>query len=138
MSRDPAQAPVIPLRRPPVRQSTVVRSDREHTFGVFVRTIGVWWPVNPFSAGKDRVRDVTIEPRTGGRVYETWRDGTEVTWGELLASPTLTSTRSSGAHRSDRHYRSRAGNGARAFSCSFSSSSRAHPPSHRHSCFAGQ
>ncbi|HEY7014619.1 MAG TPA: SRPBCC domain-containing protein [Streptosporangiaceae bacterium] len=85
MSPDPAQAPVVPLRRPPVRQSTVVRSDREHTFDVFVRTIGIWWPVNPFSAGKDRVRDVTIEPRTGGRVYETWQDGTQVTWGELLA-----------------------------------------------------
>jgi uncharacterized protein YndB with AHSA1/START domain len=85
VSRDPAQATVTPLRRPPVRQSTVVRSDREHTFDVFVRTIGIWWPVNPFSAGKDRVRDVTIEPRTGGRVYETWRDGTQVTWGELLA-----------------------------------------------------
>jgi uncharacterized protein YndB with AHSA1/START domain len=85
VSPDPAQAPVVPLRRPPVRQSTVVRSDREHTFDVFVRTIGIWWPVNPFSAGKDRVRDVTIEPRTGGRVYETWQDGTQVTWGELLA-----------------------------------------------------
>jgi uncharacterized protein YndB with AHSA1/START domain len=85
MSRDPAQATVVPLRRPPVRQSTVVRSDQEHTFDVFVRTIGIWWPVNPFSAGKDRVRDVTIEPRTGGRVYETWQDGTQVTWGELLA-----------------------------------------------------
>jgi len=83
VSREPAQ--VTPLRRPPVRQSTVVRSDREHTFDVFVRTIGIWWPVNPFSAGKDRVRDVTIEPRTGGRVYETWQDGTQVTWGELLA-----------------------------------------------------
>jgi hypothetical protein len=85
VSPDPAQAPVVPLRRPPVRQSTVVRSDREHTFDVFVRTIGIWWPVNPFSAGKDRVRDVTIEPRTGGRVYETWQDGTQVTWGDLLA-----------------------------------------------------
>ena len=85
MSRDPAQAPVVPLRRPPVRQSTMVRSDRQHTFDVFVRTIGIWWPVNPFSAGKDRVRDVTIEPRAGGRVYETWQDGTQVTWGELLA-----------------------------------------------------
>ena len=31
---------VTPLRRPPVRQSVVVRSDRHHTFGTFVRTIG--------------------------------------------------------------------------------------------------
>ena len=76
---------VMALRRPPVRQSTLVRSDRRHTFDTFVRTIGVWWPVTPFSAGEERVRDVTFEEREGGRVYETWDDGTEVDWGELLA-----------------------------------------------------
>ncbi len=75
---------VTTLRRPPVRQSTVARSDVRHTFEVFVKTIGIWWPVNPFSAGKDRVRDVVIEQRTGGRVHETWADGTEVDWGTLL------------------------------------------------------
>lgn len=78
-------ADVIPLRRPPIRQATLVRSDIDHTFEVFVRTIGVWWPVQPFSAGQEKVRDVTVEPRRGGRVYETWQDGTVVTWGELLA-----------------------------------------------------
>lgn len=81
----PEPSNVIPLRRPPVRQSTTVRSDIAHTFDVFVRTIGVWWPVTPFSSGQDSVRDVTIEPRPGGRVYETWQDGTVVAWGELLA-----------------------------------------------------
>jgi hypothetical protein len=30
------------------------------------------------------VRDVTVEQRVGGRVYETWQDGTVVEWGELL------------------------------------------------------
>ncbi len=82
---DRPAVPVTALRRPPVRQSTMVRSDLRHTFEVFVATIGVWWPVSPFSAGKDRVRDVTIDQRPGGRVYETWDDGTEVDWGELLA-----------------------------------------------------
>jgi hypothetical protein len=81
----PDRPSVIPLRRPPVRQATIVRSDIAHTFDVFVRAIGVWWPVNPFSAGRDKVRAVTVEPRVGGRVYETWQDGTEVPWGELLA-----------------------------------------------------
>jgi uncharacterized protein YndB with AHSA1/START domain len=76
---------VTPLRRPPVRQAVVVRAPQRRTFEVFVRTIGAWWPVQPFSAGKDQVRGVTVERRTGGRVYETWADGTEVTWGELLA-----------------------------------------------------
>ena len=79
------RAVVTPLRRPPVRQSVVVRAPRRRTFETFVRTIGAWWPVQPFSAGKDQVRDVTVERRAGGRVYETWADGTEVTWGELLA-----------------------------------------------------
>lgn len=73
------------LERPPVRQSVLVRRARAHTFDTFVATIGVWWPVNPFSAGEERVRDVKFEQRHGGRVYETWDDGTEVEWGRLLA-----------------------------------------------------
>jgi uncharacterized protein YndB with AHSA1/START domain len=76
---------VTALRRPPVRQSTLVRSGRRHTFDTFVRTIGIWWPVTAFSAGRDRVRDVTFERYEGGRVYEMWHDGTEICWGELLA-----------------------------------------------------
>lgn len=77
-------AAVTALRRPPVRQSALIRSDRRHTFEAFVRTIGIWWPVNPFSAGRERTRDVTFEQRVGGRVYETWVDGTQVDWGRLL------------------------------------------------------
>ena len=83
---DPGRRAVVtPLRRAPVRQSVVVRAPQRRTFDAFVRTIGAWWPVRPFSAGKDRVAAVTVERRCGGRVYETWADGTEVTWGELLA-----------------------------------------------------
>jgi hypothetical protein len=85
----PAEEPtghraVTAMRRPPVRQSTLVRASARHTFDTFVTAIGAWWPVQPFSAGKARVRDVTVEPRQGGRVYETWDDGTEVDWGTLL------------------------------------------------------
>ena len=70
--------------RPPVRESTLVRSGVEHTFDVFVRTIGQWWPLQPLSFGRDRVRDVTVERRVGGRVFETWYDGTTVDWGQLV------------------------------------------------------
>ena len=82
---DDAAPAVTALRRPPVRQSTMVRSDQRHTFDTFVATIGVWWPVRQFSGGRDRTRDVTLEPRAGGRVYETWDDGTQVDWGTLVA-----------------------------------------------------
>ena len=85
MANEPAERPVVTvLRRPPVRQSTLVRASAQHTFTTFVTTIGAWWPVQPFSAGQGRVRDITVEQRQGGRVYETWDDGTEVDWGALL------------------------------------------------------
>jgi uncharacterized protein YndB with AHSA1/START domain len=85
MTSEQPAATATSLRRPPVRQSTLVRSGRRHTFEVFVRTIGTWWPVTPFSAGGNQVRDVTFEQCPGGRVYETWQDGTTVDWGTLLA-----------------------------------------------------
>lgn len=78
-------ATVTTLRRPPIRQATMVRSTREHTFDVFVATIGQWWPLQPYSAGKERVRTVEVEPRLEGRVFERWDDGTECDWGRLLA-----------------------------------------------------
>jgi hypothetical protein len=71
--------------RPPISRATLVRSDVEHTFDVFVRTIGEWWPVRPLSIGQDKVASVTFERHEGGRVYETWADGREETWGRVLA-----------------------------------------------------
>jgi DNA-binding transcriptional ArsR family regulator/uncharacterized protein YndB with AHSA1/START domain len=74
---------VRPLR-PPIRQSTLVRSDAAHTFAVFTGRLAEWWPLVPFSLGGERVREVTLEPRVGGRVYETWDDGTTCDGGEIL------------------------------------------------------
>src|SRR6201987_1968831 len=85
MTNTAHQAPVTPLRRPPVRQATLVRSEITHTFEVFVSSIGVWWPVQRFSAGGERVVDVTVEPRRHGRGYETWADGTVEDWGRSRA-----------------------------------------------------
>lgn len=82
---DATVVPMVRARRPAVHASTLVRSDLNHTFDAFVRTIGAWWPVGRISAGRDRVRDVTIEPMNGGRVYETWDDQTTREWGQVLA-----------------------------------------------------
>jgi len=75
---------VVALERPPVRQSTLVRSGLAHTFEVFVREIGSWWPLQPFSMGEARIRSVTFERALGGRVYETWDDDSEHDWGTVL------------------------------------------------------
>ncbi len=70
---------------PPIRQSTIVRAAAERTFDVFVRRIADWWPVEVISVGAERVRDVTVEPRLGGRFVEVWDDGTTVDWAEITA-----------------------------------------------------
>lgn len=80
-----APGDVLPFRRPPIRQSTLVRSDVAHTFEVFVGTIARWWPLRPYSIGQGRVTDVVLEREVGGLVYEVWDDGRTVTWGRLLA-----------------------------------------------------
>src|SRR4029453_15288940 len=76
---------ISPRQRPPIRQSTMVRSSVEHTFEVFVDKLDQWWPLRTHSQGKERVASVTVERRAGGRVYETWQDGETRTWGTLLA-----------------------------------------------------
>jgi hypothetical protein len=64
----------------------VVRSDVAHTFDVFTRKLGEWWPTRPYSlGGADRVVDVQMERSLGGRVYEVWSDGQEVDWGKVTA-----------------------------------------------------
>jgi uncharacterized protein YndB with AHSA1/START domain len=69
----------------PVERSVTVRSGIEHTFDVFVRRLDEWWPTRTHSLGLERVRGVVFEERVGGRVYEVRDDGTEETWGEVLA-----------------------------------------------------
>ncbi|ATL67933.1 SRPBCC domain-containing protein [Nocardia terpenica] len=76
---------VTNLRRPPVRQSVLVRSTRPHTFDTFVRTLGTWWPLVPYSAGREQVREVRFDRFVGGRVYEIRSDGTEFDWGRVLS-----------------------------------------------------
>lgn len=59
----------------PLRQTTVVRTSQAHTFDVFVRRLGEWWPTRAFSLGEESVTGVTVDPRVGGEVVEHRQDG---------------------------------------------------------------
>ena len=41
-------------------------------------------PLVPFSIGRNRIRDVVLEPESGGRVYEVWEDGSTADWGRII------------------------------------------------------
>ncbi len=76
---------VLPLARPPVRQSTVVRATQAHTFRVFIEKLADWWPLDPFSyGGSTRIETVSVDGRTGGEVWERWHDGSVHPWGTIL------------------------------------------------------
>jgi uncharacterized protein YndB with AHSA1/START domain len=71
----PAIAPIVvtvPLGCPP-----------ERAFAYFTRDIAKWWPLAKYSVCGDRAADVVFEPRSGGRLFETDRDGNVHVWGHV-------------------------------------------------------
>ena len=63
-----------------------VRVDRpiEEAFRLFTDGIGGWWPLEEgYSFGGDRAKEVCLEPRAGGRLYERWVDGDEFEIGQV-------------------------------------------------------
>jgi uncharacterized protein YndB with AHSA1/START domain len=64
-----------------VRRSIVVAPPPETAFRVFTEGVAEWWPAKTHSVGEERVEEVMLEPRVGGRFFERLDDGTEHEWG---------------------------------------------------------
>lgn len=69
---------------PPLEKSIHVPCTPARAFQAFTAEIGQWWPLATHSVAEDQARGVTIEPRAGGRVFETDAAGGESDWGEVL------------------------------------------------------
>lgn len=67
----------------PIRKSLRVRAPQERAFRTFTQAMGSWW-IKGHSLIPAGQRDVVIEPRDGGRWYETGEDGSEQMWGRVL------------------------------------------------------
>lgn len=68
----------------PVRKTVAVDLDVERAFALFTEEIGTWWPVGTHSIHGERVSEVVVEGREGGRVYERTAGGEEADWGLVL------------------------------------------------------
>lgn len=73
-----------PFVVPPVEKSVLVRCGPVQAFAAFTAEIAQWWPMQTHSVAQAQTRSVAIEPRVGGRIYETAADGTESDWGRIL------------------------------------------------------
>jgi hypothetical protein len=73
----------------PIVKSIEVRRSADDAFQIFTAEISAWWPMATHTRAKtadgEATVRVTVEPRVGGRVYETLHDGRELDWGEVSA-----------------------------------------------------
>jgi uncharacterized protein YndB with AHSA1/START domain len=67
----------------PVRKSIRVKACQRHAFEVFTKWLDRWWPRRA-SIGAAPMKAVTMEPRLGGRWYETGVDGSQCDVGRIL------------------------------------------------------
>jgi uncharacterized protein YndB with AHSA1/START domain len=67
----------------PLELAFTVACAPEHAFDVWATRTSLWWPHGHSVSGEPGL-SVTIEPRTGGRIYERTAEGVEHDWGEVL------------------------------------------------------
>jgi hypothetical protein len=71
----------------PIVKAVDVRRSAADAFRIFTAEISAWWPLETHTRAKTAAGEVTtrvtIEPRVGGRIYETLNDGRELEWGEV-------------------------------------------------------
>jgi uncharacterized protein YndB with AHSA1/START domain len=71
------------IKPAPVRRSVTVKVPQARAFEVFTDGFGRWWPPS-HHIGKTAMTGGVIEPRVGGRWYETCEDGSQCDWGKVV------------------------------------------------------
>jgi len=69
----------------PIVMKTAVACPPDRAFVYFTRDIARWWPLARYSCSGEQAADVRFEPREGGHLVETTRDGTTHRWGTVTA-----------------------------------------------------
>ena len=67
-----------------VRSSIVVDAPVERAFHVFTEGLGTWFP-SEYNLLPFEIAERVFEPRVGGRIYDRGADGSECSWGRVLA-----------------------------------------------------
>jgi uncharacterized protein YndB with AHSA1/START domain len=65
-----------------VRREVTVAGTPQRAFDLFTNRMAEWWPANHHLATSPVVA-MTVEPRAGGRMYDTCEDGSESVWGQV-------------------------------------------------------
>ncbi|MEO0485675.1 MAG: metalloregulator ArsR/SmtB family transcription factor [Pseudomonadota bacterium] len=72
----------------PIVKTLTVPLDPQHAFELFASDLPSWWPVATHSISaetQDTPKEVVVEPRVGGKIRETKRDGSIHDWATITA-----------------------------------------------------
>lgn len=69
----------------PIVRSVTVRTSQADAFRLFTEGCGSWWPLETHSLLDGRAETVVWEGKVDGRIFERSSDGTEGSWGMVLA-----------------------------------------------------
>ena len=72
----------------PIVNTIEVPCSQEKAFGVFVRDMGSWWPLDKRSMSMHEgkpARSLRVEPVEGGKIVEVGHDDTEHHWGTITS-----------------------------------------------------
>lgn len=69
---------------PPVERHISVSWGPEEAFHRFAIDFAKWWPRKTHSIGGPKVKEIVLEPRVGGRIYEELVDGRRFQWGQIV------------------------------------------------------
>ncbi len=72
------------IKAAPVKKTIHVEAPPQRAFDVFTAQFGRWWPKS-HHIGAAEMKDAVIEPKVGGRWYETGVDGSSCDWGTVTA-----------------------------------------------------
>lgn len=65
-----------------VRREVTVAGPPERAFDLFTNQMAAWWPPEHHLTGSPVVA-MTVEPRAGGRMFDSCEDGSESVWGQV-------------------------------------------------------
>ena len=65
-----------------VRREVTVAGAPQRAFDLFTNHMSEWWPAEHHLAGSPVVA-MTVEPRVGGRIYDSCEDGGDSVWGQV-------------------------------------------------------
>ena len=72
----------------PIVKTIEVTCTAPEAFRLFTEEMGRWWPLETHTRAAttegEKPVGVTVEPRVGGRVFETLQNGAELDWGQVI------------------------------------------------------